>query len=117
MPRHLEVTTMEKTWHTENPQNCPIVTSINIIGGKWKPAILHMLSDGTLRFGQIRKNIPPVSQKVLTQQLRELEADEIIERKDLSDASLKVEYSLSEKGKSLMPILDSLYAWGQENGN
>lgn len=54
---------MKKTWHVENSINCPMVVSINIIGGKWKPIILHMLSAGTMRFGELKKNIPPVSQK------------------------------------------------------
>jgi len=108
---------MKQEWHTENPQNCPMVGAINIIGGKWKPIILHMLSGGTKRFGELKKNIPPVSQKMLTQQLRELEADGIINRKVYAEVPPRVEYSLSARGETLKPILSDLYAWGEEHAN
>lgn len=104
-----------KQWHTENPLNCPMVTALNVIGGKWKPVILHMLLDGTMRFGELKKNIPPVSQKMLTQQLRELEVDGIVLRKVYAEIPPRVEYSLSDRGVTLEPVLDSLYAWGQGN--
>ena len=106
---------MKKRWHTENPLNCPMVSAINVIGGKWKPIILHMLSAGTMRFGELKKNIPPVSQKMLTQQLRELEADGIILRTVYAEVPPRVEYLLSDKGATLTPILNHLYAWGEEN--
>jgi len=99
-------------WNVDNPLNCPIVSSLNVIGGKWKPMILHMLSSGTLRFGELKKNIPPISQKVLTQQLRELEFDGMVNRKTFPEIPPKVEYYLSEKGCTLVPILDLLYTWG-----
>ena len=105
---------MDRRWHTENPISCPMVSALNVIGGKWKPIILHMLLDGTLRFGVIKKNIPPISQKMLTQQLRELEMDGIVQRKVYAEVPPKVEYSLTELGASLEPILLELYAWGQE---
>lgn len=106
---------MIQQWHTENPISCPMVSAINVIGGKWKPIILHMLSDGTMRFGEIKKNIPPISQKMLTQQLRELEADGIVRRKVYAEVPPKVEYSLTDLGTTLKPILQGLYAWGQKN--
>jgi len=112
-----KVTIMKNTWHIENPLNCPMVTAISMIGGKWKPIILHMLSSGTMRFGELKKNIPPVSQKMLTQQLRELETDGIIVRKVYAEVPPRVEYSLSGKGAALTPILDELYAWGQRNSD
>lgn len=90
-----------------------MVSAINIIGGKWKPIILHMLSAGTMRFGELNRNIPPVSQKMLTQQLRELEADGIVKRKVYAEVPPRVEYSLTDRGVTLKPILDDLYAWGQ----
>lgn len=108
---------MNKQWHTENPISCPILATLNVIGGKWKPIILHMLSSGTMRFGVLKKNIPPVSQKMLTQQLRELEADGIISRKVYAEVPPKVEYSLTDRGVTLKPILERLYAWGQENSS
>lgn len=111
-----KVTIMKNPWHIDNPIHCPMVAAINMIGGKWKPIILHMLSSGTMRFGELKRNIPPVSQKMLTQQLRELEADGIIVRQVYAEVPPKVEYFLTEKGASLAPILNDLYAWGQENG-
>lgn len=110
---HKKVTIMEQAWHIENPLCCPAVTALGIISGKWKPMILHMLSAGTMRFGQLRKNIPPVSQKMLTQQLRELEVDGIVSRTIYAEVPPKVEYSLTERGAALKPVLDSLYQWGQ----
>ena len=106
---------MRKHWHTENPASCPMLLTINIIGGKWKPIILHMLSAGTMRFGELKKNIPPVSQKMLTQQLRELEADGIISRMLYPEVPPRVEYSLTERGMTLKPVLQGLYDWGQMN--
>lgn len=111
------VTIMKNPWHIENPVNCPMVSAINVIGGKWKPIILHMLSSGTMRFGELKRNIPPVSQKMLTQQLRELEADGIIVRKAYAEVPPRVEYFLTEKGATLTPILNDLYAWGQKNSS
>ena len=90
-----------------------MVVALNVIGGKWKPVILHMLSSGTMRFGELKRNIPPVSQKMLTQQLRELEADGIVLREAYAEMPPKVEYSLSARGESLRPILESLYEWGE----
>ncbi|TAJ83124.1 MAG: transcriptional regulator [Gallionellaceae bacterium] len=106
---------MKKHWHTESPTSCPMLLTINIIGGKWKPIILHMLSEGTMRFGELKKNIPPVSQKMLTQQLRELEADGIINRKLYLEVPPRTEYSLTERGMTLKPVLQGLYEWGQMN--
>jgi len=106
------VTIVEKRWHIENPLGCPIVSTLNTIGGKWKPMILHMLSGGTMRFGKLKKNIPPISQKMLTQQLRELELDGIVRREIYPEVPPRVEYSLTERGTTLKPILDALYEWG-----
>lgn len=108
-----KVTNMKKHWHTENPVNCPMLRTLNIIGGKWKPIILHMLLDRTMRFGEIKKNISVVSQKMLTQQLRELEADGIIMRKVYPEVPPRTEYSLTEKGATLKPVLYGLYEWGE----
>ncbi len=106
---------MKKHWHVENPLNCPLVLVINIVGGKWKPIILHMLSEETMRFGELKKNIPPISQKMLTQQLRELEADGIVWRKVYAEVPPRVEYCLTDRGATLKPVLNDLYAWGQKN--
>jgi DNA-binding HxlR family transcriptional regulator len=104
---------MEKTWHVENPLGCPMVMTINIIGGKWKPVILHMLSSSSMRFGQLKKNIPPVSQKMLTQQLRELELDGIVIRTVYPEVPPRVDYALTALGKGLAPVIQTLYQWGE----
>jgi DNA-binding HxlR family transcriptional regulator len=108
---------VERRWHIENPGDCPMAVAVSMIGGKWKPIILHMLADRTLRFGELRRNIPPVSQKMLTQQLRELEADGLVIRTVHPEMPPRVEYRLSERGRTLSPILDDLYVWGQANGS
>ncbi len=87
-----------------------------MVGEKWKPVILHILSDNAMRFGEIKRNIPPVSPKMLTQHLRELEGDGIDHRQLRAGKILRTEYSLTAKGLSLRPILASPYAWGQANG-
>lgn len=106
---------MEKPWHVENPLDCPMVMTINIIGGKWKPVILHMLSSNSMRFGQLKKNIPPVSQKVLTQQLRELELDGIVSRTVYPEVPPRVDYALTALGESLTPVIETLYRWGEDH--
>jgi len=97
--------------------SCPVTTTLSVIGGKWKPIILYILSAETKRFGQIRKLIPSISQKMLTQQLRELEMDGIIDRKVYPVVPPKVEYSLTEYGGTLMPILRAMAAWGERHGH
>lgn len=101
-------------WHIENPVDCPLVAAINIVGGKWKPIILHMLGTRSMRFGELQRSIPPVSQKMLTQQLRELEADGIVQRQVHGGKPLRTDYSLTALGASLWPVLQTLYDWGQQ---
>ena len=91
---------------------CPIETTLLLIGDKWKVLILRDLSGGTRRFGQLRKSIGTISQKVLTQQLRAMEQDRLIERRVFAEVPPKVEYSLTERGCSLRPILDAMAVWG-----
>jgi DNA-binding HxlR family transcriptional regulator len=94
---------------------CSVELTIQLIGGKWKPIILyHLGTRGTHRFGELRRTIPNITQKMLTQQLRELERDGIIERKVYPEVPPKVEYSLSTTGHSLMPILKQLCQWGKD---
>jgi len=90
--------------------------TLGVIGGKWKPLILYELSDETLRFSQLFNRIQPkITQRMLTKQLRELERDGLITRKVYAQVPPKVEYSLTEMGKSLMPILEQLCKWGYEH--
>lgn len=94
---------------------CPITATLQYIGGRWKSIILYYLSSGKKRFGEIAVRIPVISRKVLTQQLRELERDGLIVRKQFKEIPPRVEYSLTNLGKSLSPIFKEIAAWGQEN--
>lgn len=95
--------------------DCPVVSTLKLIQGKWKPHVLRLLAEGTMRFGEIRRTIPGVSQKVLSQQLRELEDARIIHREVFPEVPPRVEYSLTERGEALKPILQELYTWGLEH--
>jgi len=94
---------------------CPFTATIALIGGRWKSIILYLLSDHTRRFGEIAARMPSVSRKVLSEQLKELEADGLINRQQFKEIPPRVEYSLTDLGQSLKPILKELAIWGQEN--
>ena len=91
---------------------CPVETTLTLIGDKWK-VILRDLMPGTKRFGELKKSVGNVSQKVLTAQLRTMEESGLVNRKVYAEVPPRVEYSLTELGKSLKPILDSMRAWGE----
>lgn len=93
---------------------CPVDTTLKMIGGKYKALILWHLIDATLRFGELRRVIPQATPKMLTQQLRELEQDRLIIRKVYPVVPPKVEYSLSDLGISIRPILSAMYNWGAD---
>jgi DNA-binding HxlR family transcriptional regulator len=94
---------------------CTFEITMDLIGGKWKPIIIwHLGAKGTQRFNEIRKLLPQITQKMLTQQLRELEADNLVMRKVYPQVPPKVEYSLTELGETLMPILSMMCTWGGE---
>ena len=95
--------------------NCPVTASIELIGGKWKTLILYSLLSGKRRFGEIAVRIPDISRKVLTEQLKELESDGLILREQYKEIPPRVEYSLTELGKSLSPVFRELEIWGTEN--
>ena len=97
---------------TELPA-CPVETTLTLIGDKWKVLILRDLMPGTKRFGKLKKSVGNVSQKVLTAQLRAMEENELVHREVYAEVPPRVEYSLTELGKSLKPILDSMRAWGE----
>lgn len=92
---------------------CPVEATLSLIGGKYKALILWHLVENTLRFSEISKRIPQATPKMLTQQLRELEADNLISRTVYPVVPPKVEYSLTEFGKSIIPILDAMCRWGE----
>lgn len=94
--------------------NCPMELTVDLIGGKWKALILWHLAEGTLRFNEIRKLFPEVTQKILTQQLRDMEDKGLILRRVYAQVPPKVEYSLTEFGRSLMPVLYAMNAWGTD---
>ena len=99
----------------KNPDNCPVTKIMSVLGGRWKFIILYTIRNAPKRFGQINQFIPSISNKVLTEQLRELEEDNIINRRVISDKiPVNVEYSLTEKGKKLTPIIDLMAEWGSQ---
>ena len=93
---------------------CPVETTLELIGDKWKVLILRDLVGGTKRFGELKKSIGSVSQKVLTSQLRDMEDKGLVSRKVYAEGPPRVEYTLTETGYSLKPILDAMANWGAE---
>ena len=93
---------------------CPVETTLMLIGDKWKVLILRDLMDGTKRFGELKKSIGTVSQKVLTAQRRDMEEKGLLTRKVYAEVPPRVEYTLTETGYSLKPVLDSMWAWGTD---
>ena len=98
----------------EIPYDCPIEATLGLIGGKWKALILDHLTDGALRFGSLQRLMPKVTPKMLTQQLRELEKDGLVERHVYPVVPPKVEYELTDFGQTVLPILDAMCVWGRE---
>lgn len=96
---------------------CPMETTLTLIGDKWKVLILRDLMSGTKRFGELKKSIGTVSQKVLTAQLRDMEANGLVHRDVYAEVPPRVEYSLTELGQSLKPILDAMWNWGEDYKN
>ena len=94
---------------------CPVETTLMLIGDKWKVLILRDLMPGTKRFGELKKSIGHVSQKVLTAQLRDMEASGLVHRQVYAEVPPRVEYSITQKGRSLEQILDLMCEWGEKN--
>lgn len=105
---------MENISTAEKLPACPVETTLTLISDKWKVLILRDLLPGTKRFGELRKSIGHVSQKVLTAQLRQMEQSGLVNRKVYAEVPPKVEYSLTDVGCSLKPILDAMWTWGEE---
>ncbi|WP_272699018.1 winged helix-turn-helix transcriptional regulator [Desulfovibrio sp. Fe33] len=98
----------------EKKYYCSVELTLQVIGGKWKPIIIHRLgSEGTMRFSEVKRSIPNITQKMLTQQLRELESDGVVRREVYAQVPPKVEYSLTELGESVMPVIGNLCRWGE----
>lgn len=92
--------------------NCPVEATLSVVGGKWKVIILWHLVNGTKRFNELQRSMPQITRKMLTQQLRELENDGLIIRTVYPQVPPKVEYSLSDYGKTFIPVMESMAQWG-----
>ena len=110
MEKHNESTSQSTA---PNLPACPVETTLTLISDKWKVLILRDLLTGTKRFGELRKSIGTVSQKVLTSQLRQMEESGLLTRKVYAEVPPRVEYTLTELGYSLKPIMDAMWAWGE----
>jgi len=92
--------------------NCAVELAVDVIGGKWRPVILSHLKEGVHRYGELRRRIPDMSEKMLAQRLRELQEDGLVQRIEREAKPPHVEYRLTEEGWSLAPVLQALYDWG-----
>lgn len=99
---------------TPRDYRCTVSVTLEVIGGKWKSLILWQLSFKTLRFSQLQRRLQKVTQKMLTQQLRELERDGLILREVYAEVPPRVEYSLTERGRTVVPILELMCQWGRD---
>lgn len=98
---------------TNKNYHCEFELTLDIIGGKWKPLILYYIGiNGVIRYGELKREIPNINERMLTRQLRDLEKDNLIHREVFREVPPKVEYSLSELGLTIMPILKNLQEWG-----
>jgi len=104
---------MERTRRANPISDCPLTAAIAATGGKWKLIILFWLAEAPRNFGELRQLLPAISQKVLTEQLRELIADEIVDRESTGPVPAPVRYSLTEYGRSLVPIVEAIRLWGR----
>jgi DNA-binding HxlR family transcriptional regulator len=102
---------MEMTGQSHN-FHCPIEATLSVLGGKWTPLVLWHLRDETLRFGELRRKIPNITKKMLSQRLQELEEEGVVHREAYAEVPPRVEYSLTDFGETLRPVLESMCAWG-----
>lgn len=103
---------MRKQRHTEY-ENCPIEAALDVLGGKWKSVLLFRIIEETRRFNELRRLVPKITQRTLTNQLRELERDGLISREVFAEVPPKVEYSATALGTSLHPVLEALATWSE----
>ncbi|MGE8498331.1 MAG: winged helix-turn-helix transcriptional regulator [Pseudomonas sp.] len=95
--------------------NTPVEVTLAVIGGKWKSLLAYHLMDGPLRFSELRRLVPDITEKMLTQQLRELERAGVVHRKVFAEVPPRVEYSITEHGATLKPVLDAMCVWGRSH--
>lgn len=98
-----------------NPAQCPVTYCLSVVGGKWKPVILFCIANGIDRFGAMQRAVPGITKQMLTKQLRELETDAIISRKVYAEVPPRVDYSLTDVGRTVLPIIDQMKVWGEAN--
>ena len=104
--------------HCDHPYGCSVEATLSVIGGRWKPVIIfNLLENDVLRFGELKKKIDGVTQRMLTNQLRELENDKVVSRKVYAEVPPRVEYSLTAYGRSLQPVMIAMRDWGTEHMN
>jgi len=103
---------MAKKKQADAAVSCPVESTLEVIGGRWKVLIIHFLLAGPTRFGELARSLGSISARTLSKQLRELEADGVVNRKDFGEIPPKVEYSLTPLGKTLEPVLLAMEAWG-----
>lgn len=106
---------MELLAPNQDDPACPVTRCLSVIGGKWKPVILFMVQNGVNRFGAMGRAAPGLSKQMLTKQLRELEADGILHREIFPEIPPRVEYSLTDRGRSLLPVIAAMKAWGEQD--
>ncbi|WP_425075284.1 winged helix-turn-helix transcriptional regulator [Psychroserpens sp. S379A] len=97
-------------------KQCPVTLTLNVIGGKWKPAILYLVDIGINRFGEMHRRLPGISKRMLTDHLRELESDGVLHREVFAQVPPKVVYTLTAKGETLTPIFKAMEEWGTQYG-
>lgn len=95
---------------------CPVTRCVEVIGGKWKPVILFCIDNGIDRFGAMQRAVPGITKQMLTQQLRELEHDGVLSRTIFPEIPPRVEYALTARGRSLLPVVEAMKSWGSANG-
>lgn len=110
-----DLTILLETGEKNANEICPVLYSMSILGQRWKlPILWHLADEGTLRYNELKRGIPLITNIMLTQSLRELEKSFLIERRNYDSIPPKVEYSLTERGKSLIPILKQIHEWGRD---
>jgi DNA-binding HxlR family transcriptional regulator len=94
-------------------ESCPVTYCLSMIGGKWKPVIIFCIANGIARFGAMQRAVPGITKQMLTKQLRELEGDGLISRTVFAEVPPRVDYALTDKGRSVLPIIESMKTWGE----
>lgn len=108
---------MKSIAHYINREKCPVIRTMTVIGGKWKPVILYCLADRRLRFGQLGALLPAISKRMLSRELKELEGFGLVNREVKPDTQRGVEYNLTQKGYTVIPIIDAMCEWARTDGS